>query len=86
MESVAQVGSILLMGVFAVGVIGCAITIPICAAKFFAILFERSEEPPLVAVYASTPVYQSAEPPPASSPVAADKPAPPRARGAAAGR
>lgn len=32
-----------LMILFAIGVIGCAITIPLAAIKFFAVLFEKDE-------------------------------------------
>jgi hypothetical protein len=46
MEFPAHHGAILLMVLFALGVLGCAITIPICAVKFFAVLLERGEEPP----------------------------------------
>ena len=31
------------MILFAIGVIGCAITIPLAAIKFFAVLFEKDE-------------------------------------------
>jgi hypothetical protein len=45
METLSHHGAVLLMILFAAGVIGCAVTIPICAIKFFAVLLERSEEP-----------------------------------------
>jgi hypothetical protein len=62
MESVTQVGAHLVMGLFALGVIGCAVTIPICAAKFFAILFEEDAEQSQSAGFQVMPVYQSTEP------------------------
>lgn len=37
----AQMGVHILMGIFAVGVAGCLITIPLCAIKFFAVLVEH---------------------------------------------
>lgn len=60
METLAHHGAVVLMVLFAVGVIGCAVTIPVCAIKFFAVLVERSEEAPQ-AGYGVMPVYQSAE-------------------------
>ena len=34
----------ILQGVFVAGMIGCAITIPICAWKYFAVLFEADTD------------------------------------------
>lgn len=59
MGSAAHAGAILVMVLFAVGVIGCAITIPICAVKFFAILFENTEEQSQLAGHGEIPLYQS---------------------------
>ncbi len=88
MESATQLAATLLMGLFALGVIGCAITIPICAVKFFAILFEHSEQPE-VPGYRLVPVYANAEPAAAPAPADAAEsktpPSPARARAAAAG-
>ncbi len=93
MESIVHVLSLALMLVFALGVLGCAITIPICAFKFFAILFEPGEPQPEIAGYRLVPVYQGAEPASAPAPPAPQvttalpaQPPPPRARGAAAGK
>jgi hypothetical protein len=68
MEFLAHKGAILLMGLFALGVIGCAITIPICAIKFFAILFEPGEEESKMEAHGLMPLYHGAEPTDASPP------------------
>jgi hypothetical protein len=34
----------ILQGMFLVGVVGCGLTIPIVAFKFFSVLFEKDEE------------------------------------------
>jgi len=67
---------LLLMALFAAGVIGCAITIPICAVKFLAVLFEGHEEQPKTGAYGNMPLYAT---PAATQPEApAEEPSPPR--------
>lgn len=41
--SAGEIGVKILMGLFAVGVAGCLITIPICAYKFFSVLLEKND-------------------------------------------
>lgn len=41
--SAGEIGIKILMGLFAVGVTGCLITIPICAYKFFSVLLEKND-------------------------------------------
>ena len=38
--TLSSIGVHILMGIFAFGVAGCMITIPLCAIKFFAVLAE----------------------------------------------
>lgn len=38
-----EIGVKILMGLFAIGVAGCMITIPICAYKFFSVLLEKND-------------------------------------------
>jgi hypothetical protein len=44
MEQIGKAFLSLMMGLFALGWIGCAITIPIVAFKFLSVLFEKDEE------------------------------------------
>jgi uncharacterized membrane protein len=43
MQAIAHVLFLVLIVVFAIGAIGCAITIPIVAFKFFSVLFEKDQ-------------------------------------------
>ena len=44
--SLTELGAHILVGLFAIGVAGCLITIPWCAIKFFAVLLEKDPEEP----------------------------------------
>ncbi len=48
--------------VFAIGVIGCLMTIPLAAYKFFSVLFEKDSDQPEI-----HQEYESAPPSPAKS-------------------
>jgi len=82
MDSAAQTLALLVMALFAAGVIGCAITIPVCAVKFFAILFEDDEEQSNPAAFAAVSPYpQTAVPAAAEAEAPGEEPsAPPRRR------
>jgi hypothetical protein len=87
MHSATQAAATLLMGLFALGALGCAITIPICAVRFIAVLFEGGDQEFQIAGYRLVPVRESEEPAAASLPVGPEATnATHRSRGAAAGK
>jgi len=42
--SLTEMSAHILMGLFAIGVAGCLITIPLCAYKFFSVLLEKDPD------------------------------------------
>lgn len=42
--SLTELGAHILVGLFAIGVAGCLITIPLCAYKFFSVLLEKDPD------------------------------------------
>lgn len=76
MESATHSTAAVLTVLFALGLLGCAITIPVCAIRFLAILFERGEQPEITG-YRMVPVYANTESAATSQPETT-KPSPPR--------